>query len=439
LRTCISAIHAGGMKTAFSCSPGERKIMNHFMVRSFCWHAKAAWICYAWSMDSVLIRYHEIALKKGNRAYFTELLKRNILASVKDLGTKEIRSLPARLLLTFKHEIDPVLISQRIGAVFGVANFSVVERTPKDVESLRVRILDSLSGIRFDSFRIETQRGDKTFPLTSPEINRQLGAAVKEKSGARVDLTNPELTITVEVLPQDAFFGFNKLAGAGGLPVGGSGRLVALISGGFDSPVAAYRMMQRGCRLIFVHFHGAPYQDKTSQEKVRDLVRTLTRHQFQSRLYFVPFGEIQRQIVASVGRPLRVVLYRRMMLRIAEAVAGAEKAKALVTGESLGQVASQTLQNIAVIQQAATLPILRPLVGMDKQEIVGQSRRIGTFDISSVPDQDCCQLFVPKHPATKARPREVAAAESSLDVNALLRLGLDGAVKEDFTFPPNNE
>jgi thiamine biosynthesis protein ThiI len=386
-------------------------------------------------MDSVLIRYHEIALKKGNRAYFTELLKRNILAAVKDLGAKEIRSLPARLLLTFKNQVPSETISQRISAVFGVANFSIVERTAKDIEALRSAILAALDGLRFDSFRVETQRGDKTFPLTSPEINRQLGGAVKEKSGARVDLTHPEFTVTVEVLPQDAFFGFDKIAGAGGLPVGASGRLVSLISGGFDSPVASYRMMQRGCRLIFVHFHGAPYQDKTSQEKVRDLVRTLTRHQFQSRLYIVPFGEIQRQIVASVARPLRVVLYRRMMLRIAEVIARNEKAKALVTGESLGQVASQTLDNMAVIQQAALLPILRPLVGMDKQEIIDQARRIGTFETSSIPDQDCCQLFVPKHPATKAQFREVEDAETSFDVKELVRLGLDNAVKEDFSFP----
>ena len=221
-------------------------------------------------MDSVLIRYHEIALKKGNRAYFTEMLKRNILASVKDLGAKEIRSLHARLLLTFRNEIAPEIIVKRISSVFGVANFSLVERTERDIEELRRQILIGLDGRHFTSFRIETQRGDKTFPLNSPEINRQLGAAVKEMSGARVDLTNPEFTVSVEVLPKDAFFGFNKIPGPGGLPVGASGRLVSLISGGFDSPVAAYRMMQRGCRVIFVHFHSAPYQDKTSQDKVRE-------------------------------------------------------------------------------------------------------------------------------------------------------------------------
>ena len=386
-------------------------------------------------MDSVLIRYHEIALKKGNRQYFTELLKRNLLAAVKDLGPKEIRSLPARLLLTFKQDIDAEITIQRIRTVFGVANFSLVERTARDIDALRTRILESLNGTQFESFRIETQRGDKTFPLTSPEINRQLGAAVKEKSGARVDLMNAEFTVTVEILPRDAFFGFNKIAGAGGLPVGASGRLISLISGGIDSPVASYRMMQRGCRVIFVHFHSAPYQDNTSQEKVRQLITTLTRHQFLSRLYLVPFGEIQRQIVASVARPLRVILYRRMMLRIAEAIARKEKAKALVTGESLGQVASQTLDNMVVVQQAARLPILRPLVGMDKQEIIDQARRIGTFDISAIPDQDCCQLFVPKHPATKARFADVEHDETKFAVNELVHYGIENATKEEFTFP----
>jgi tRNA uracil 4-sulfurtransferase len=386
-------------------------------------------------MDSILIRYHEIALKKGNRRYFIELLKRNLISAVKDLGIKEIRSLPARVLMTFKADYDTEVLIERIRNVFGVANFSMVQRTPRDIDTLRARILESLDGSRFSSFRIQTQRGDKTFALKSPEINRQLGAAVKDQSGARVDLTHAELTVTVEILPRDAFFGFNKIAGPGGLPVGASGRVVALISGGLDSPVAAYRMMQRGCRLIFVHFHSAPYLDQTSQQKVRQLVTELTRCQFQSRLYLIPFGEIQRQIVAAVARPLRVILYRRMMLRIAEQVARREKCQALITGESLAQVASQTLENIAVIEEAAQLPVLRPLVGMDKQEIIDQARRIGTYEISSIPDQDCCQLFVPKHPATRARLADVQEDESRLNVEDLIRLGTTQAAVEEFRFP----
>jgi thiamine biosynthesis protein ThiI len=392
-------------------------------------------LCYLGRMTAVLVRYHEIALKKGNRPYFIDLLKRNLITAVRGLSLTEAKTLQARILLSFGAETDREEISRRIGRVFGVANFSFVERTPADVDFLQERILHALDGKQFASFRIDARRADKEFPLTSPEINRKLGAAVKAKSGARVDLENAELTIAVEILPRSAFFGFDKIAGAGGLPVGASGRVVALISGGFDSPVAAYRMMQRGCRLIFVHFHSAPYLDGTSQEKCRELVKLLTRHQFNSRLYLIPFGEIQRQIIAGVLRPLRVVLYRRMMLRIAEAIARKEKAQALITGESLAQVASQTLENMAVIEQAAGLPILRPLVGMDKQEIVDQARKIGTFETSALPDQDCCQLFVPKHPATKARLADVAKAESRLDLPALVQLGVEQAAVEEFKFP----
>lgn len=386
-------------------------------------------------MNAVLVRYHEVALKRGNRPYFVELLKRNLVSSVSGLGLKEIKQLPGRLLLLFGEKADREEISHRVQAVFGVANFSFVVRTPPDLEILKSRLLDSLDGKLFNSFRIDTKRGDKKFPLVSPEINREVGRAVQEKSGARVDLNNAELTVSVEILPRDAFFGFDKIAGSGGLPVGVSGRVISLISGGIDSPVAAYRMMQRGCRLTFVHFHSVPYLDKTSQEKVRELVKLLTRYQFSSRLYLVPFGEIQRQIVAAVLRPLRVILYRRMMMRIAESIAEKERAGALVTGESLAQVASQTLENLAVIEKAASLPILRPLVGMDKQEIVDQARKIGTFDTSAVPDQDCCQLFVPRHPATKARLIDVEQAESKLDLSVLTHFGVEKAEVEEFKFP----
>ena len=326
-------------------------------------------------------------------------------------------------------------LRRRLAAVFGVANFSFAERAPRDLDALKERILNSLDGRTFGSFRVATKRADKTFPLTSPQINQQIGAAVQEKSGSRVDLERAELTISVEILPSEAFFAFNKIQGPGGLPVGVTGLVLSLISGGIDSPVAAYRMMQRGCRVSFVHFHSAPYLDRTSQEKVRELVKFLTRHQFFSRLYLVPFGEIQRQIVSTVLRPLRVVLYRRMMLRIAEGIARRERAQALVTGESLAQVASQTLENLAVIEEAANLPILRPLVGMDKQEIIDQSRKIGTFEISAIPDQDCCQLFVPAHPATKAKLLDVKQTEDLLEISAMTQLGLDGAAMEEFQFP----
>lgn len=387
------------------------------------------------AMALILIRYHEVALKKGNRPYFLRGLKRNLALALSDLGVEEVRSLSGRLLVVLRDDADRAEAERRVASVFGVANFSVAERCPRDLEELKRRILAALEGRRFSSFRVQSKRSDKSFPFTSPDINRILGGAIKQKTGWRVDLENAELTVSVEILPDHAYFAFDKLPGAGGLPVGVSGRVVSLISGGIDSPVAAYRMMQRGCRAAFVHFHSVPYLDATSQEKARALVKLLTRHQFLSRLYLVAFGEVQRQIVAAVLRPLRVILYRRMMVRIAEEIARKEKAQALVTGESLAQVASQTLQNLAVIEGAATLPILRPLVGMDKQEIIDQARRIGTFEISTIPDQDCCQLFVPRHPATRASLAEVEEAESRLDIPALLRLAVENAEIEEFRFP----
>jgi tRNA uracil 4-sulfurtransferase len=386
-------------------------------------------------MDCALVRYHEIALKRGNRSYFIEHLKKNMGAALKGLGLKEIKSLSARLLLVFNHDVSPEEIRSRLSAVFGIANFSLVERVDKDIDVLGSCVLEALEGLPFRSFRIETKRADKRFPLSSYEINCQLGALVQRQSGARVDLTHPELTVSVEILQQHAFVSLQRLAGPGGLPVGVSGRVLSLISGGIDSPVAAYRMMQRGCRVIYVHFHSSPFLDKSSQEKVKELVGILTRYQFVSRLYLVPFGEIQRQIVASVLRPLRVVLYRRMMLRIAASIAKKERAQALVTGESLAQVASQTLGNLAVIEDAAVLPVLRPLIGMDKQEIVDQAIRLGTFETSIQPDQDCCQLFIPRHPAIHAKLSEVQEAEQDLEIAELTRFGAEEAELERFHFP----
>jgi thiamine biosynthesis protein ThiI len=267
-------------------------------------------------------------------------------------------------------------------------------------------------------------------------VNQILGAAIQGATGARVDLDHAALTVAVDVLPGRAFFSLEKVPAAGGLPVGTSGRVLALLSGGIDSPVAAWRMMRRGCRVDFVHFHSAPFVDRTSQEKARELARILTQWELDADLYLVPFGEAQRQIVTAVGRPLRVVLYRRMMLRIAEAIARRAGAAALVTGDSLGQVASQTLANLAVVGEATTLPLLRPLVGMDKSEIAAEAEALGTFETSIVPDQDCCSLFVPRHPATRADLDEVRALEARLDVPALVAATVAASERVRLAWPP---
>jgi thiamine biosynthesis protein ThiI len=227
-------------------------------------------------------------------------------------------------------------------------------------------------------------------------------------------------------------FFFDRETGPGGLPVGVSGTVACLLSGGIDSPVAAYRMLKRGCTVVFLHFHSYPILNRVSQEKVRDLVALLTRYQFASRLLLIAFAPIQQQIVAEVAAPYRVVLYRRCMVRIAEGLAQLVDAKALVTGESVGQVASQTLENLAAINAVASLPMFRPLIGMDKQEIVAQAIALGSYDISIIPDQDCCTLFVPRHPAVRADHRELSQIEAKLDMRALIQQGIDTVQVVDF-------
>jgi len=383
----------------------------------------------------VLVRYHEIALKRRNRPLFVSRLARNLRRAGGDLGPLKVSSLAGRLLLEAPEDVSWTALRERIGDVFGVANFSHAYRLPRDVDALAEAAVEALRGLAARTFCVRTRRADKQFPSTSGEIDRKVGAAVCSSTDLAVDLEHPDVTLFVEVLRDRIYYFFEKLPGPGGVPVGGSGNVVALLSGGIDSPVAAYRMMQRGCRVTFVHFHAFPLLDRTTIDKATELARRLTRFQYRTRLLLVPFGPVQQAIVASAPAPLRVVLYRRFMVRIAESLAVGSRAKALVTGESLGQVASQTLDNMAVIDEVAKGPILRPLVGMDKEEITREARRIGTFDVSTLPDQDCCQLFVPRSPATAASRSQVERAERALDVRALVEHALDEVRFERFAFP----
>jgi len=391
------------------------------------------------AMNRVVVRYHEIALKRGNRRAFVDQLMTHIGRALRGTGVKRVRAVPGRIVVNLTPRADWPEIRRRLQWVFGVANYSVAWRAERNIDAIVDTAVASIEGHSFASFAVLTKRADKGFPLPSPEISRLVGSAVQAQRSVRVDLEHPELTISIEVLPREAFVAVERLPGAGGLPVGSSGSVVALISGGIDSPVAAYRMMRRGCHVEFVHFHGAPYQDRSSRDKVVELTRLLTRYQLRSRLHLVAFGEIQRQIVAQVPRPFRVVLYRRMMMRIATAIAAAADAPALVSGESLGQVASQTLANLVVTEAATTLPLLRPLVGMDKAEITAQAEQIGTYEISVQPDEDCCQLFVPRHPATRMTLAEAEDAERSLDIPALVEVALGDTSIEEFAYPPRQD
>jgi thiamine biosynthesis protein ThiI len=380
----------------------------------------------------VLVHYHEIALKGKNRPMFTRRLAENLRMATHGLGVKEVRQLTGRLVLMLSRDAAVEDIRQRVARVPGVANFALAYRTPLQLEVLKPVIVQALAGRMLRSFRVHTKRGYKAFPLTSPDINRDVGHYLQMQLGAAVDLERPELTVSIEILPHEALFFFAREAGPGGLPVGVSGTVACLLSGGIDSPVAAYRLLKRGCTVVFVHFHSYPILSRVSQEKVRDLVMLLTRYQFASRLILIAFAPIQQQIVAEVPAPYRVILYRRVMVRMAAALADLVGARALVTGDSLGQVASQTLENLAVIDEVSKLPILRPLIGMDKQEIVTQAQALGTYDISIVPDQDCCTLFVPRNPAVRADSQAIAALEAQLDMHMLVQQGLEGAQQLDF-------
>ena len=386
-------------------------------------------------MKSVIIHYQEIALKGKNRPWFVAKLVRNIRAATSDLDIVELRVLMGRIELVLGPETTFEQARERISLVFGIGNFSRAGRAALDMDAIAAEILNDLGPENPANFRVSARRADKRFPLSSPQIEREVGGRIKAARNWVVNLGDPEFTINVEALTKEAFYSFGKVRGAGGLPVGSSGRVACLLSGGIDSPVAAWRMMRRGCRVLFIHFHSYPILSRASQEKARELARLLTRFQYHSRLFVVPFGEIQQRVVLAVPGPLRVVVYRRLMMRIAERIARLHRAQGLVTGDVVGQVASQTLENMATIGSVVSMPVLRPLVGMDKEEITAEAQRLGTYPISIIPDQDCCTLFTPKHPATRVTPRQIEDAEQALAMDELVNTAVAAVVVEQFRFP----
>ena len=386
-------------------------------------------------MNSVVVHYQEIALKGRNRPWFIGRLVRNIRTATSDLDVQRVVTKMGRIEIVLASDAAWGAVAGRLREVFGIANFSRAALVPLDVDVIARAILEDLCDLQVATFRVSARRADKRFPLTSPQIEREVGGRIKEAKGWTVDLDHPEFTIHVEALTGEAFYHFGKEPGPGGMPTGVSGRVVALLSGGIDSPVAAYRLMRRGCRVIPVHFHSYPILSRASQEKVRELTALLTRYQQFTRLYMVAFGEIQQRVMLAVQPPLRVVVYRRLMMRIAEAIAHKAHAAALVTGDVIGQVASQTLENMTTIGSVVSLPVFRPLIGMDKDEIIAQAQRLGSYAISIIEDQDCCQLFTPKHPATKARLDEIEAAERGLPIDDFVRQAVESATTEDFNYP----
>lgn len=384
----------------------------------------------------LVVHYAEIGLKGRNRPRFEESLRHNLERVLGDLGRVRIRNLYGRLLCELPEGTSLAAVRERVVRVFGVAYFSEVTVCDPELAAIEKAVDEFVGKRSFSSFGIRARRSDKSHPFTSSDLARELGTRVRHATGARVDLENPELWIEIHVLHNRALLLHERHAGPGGLPVGTAGRAIALISGGIDSPVAAHAMLKRGLALAYVHFHSSPFTSRASQAKVRDLVGELARYQGATTLYLVPFGELQQRLVRDAPADPRIVLYRRFMLRIASMLAGRERALALVTGESLGQVSSQTLANLDTISRVAELPVLRPLVGSDKAEIIERARRLGTFDISIEPDEDCCSYLMPRTPATWSRPKPIEAIEAGLDVDTMVDDALANTVRERIKAKP---
>lgn len=381
----------------------------------------------------VLIHYHEINLKKKNRSWFETRLFEHVQALLQDVPHEGVKRFASRMLVVLSPDSPVEEIRRRLSRAFGIANFAIAWEIPAELERMQAALKELIPTCRFQSFKIDTRRGTKDFPLNSQQLNENLGAFVQNLTGAAVRMENPDLVFYVEIVGRWAFIYLEKIRGGGGLPAGTGGKVLCLLSGGIDSPVAAYRLMRRGCRVLFVHFHSFPHTTPESQEKVRRILQRLARYQLECKLYMVPFAEVQREIVAYAPPALRVILYRRFMIRIAEAVAHREGAAALVTGDSLGQVASQTLENLRTVSAAAKLPIFRPLIGDDKEDIIRIARDLGTYAISILPDQDCCTLFVPRHPETASSIEQLQDAESALDVPQLVKSAVMAATHEKIT------
>ena len=334
-------------------------------------------------------------------------------------------------------DVDWPLVRERVSNCFGVAKYFRAWQIPPDLDCVKSLLSKELKRRSFDTFRITANRADKRFPKTSLDINRELGAYVEAITGAAVDLSNPGLEIFVDVIGKSILVYFDEMKAYGGLPLGVSGQTMTLLSGGIDSPVAAWHIMKRGSPTHLIHFHSYPLVDSSSIEKAEDLAMLLARYQYDSTLILAPFAEVQKRIIVSTPKSYRVVLYRRFMVRIAEEVAKRHGAIALVTGESLAQVSSQTMENIATIDEAGQIPILRPLIGFNKNEIVDVAREIGTFDVSILPDQDCCTLFVPPHPVINSDIKVVHRLEAELPVRELVNSVVEQVKIRHFSFPPN--
>lgn len=367
--------------------------------------------------DIILLKYGEISLKGLNRPMFERQLISNVAKALAPLGKFSVKKSQSTIYVEpLEDSADTELAVERLSKVFGIVNICPAVKCEKTIESIERTTLSCLSQmpLKGKTFKVEAKREDKQFPMNSPQICRHMGGVIlKNTEGLSVDVHNPDILVQIEIR-KEAYVFTHKVSGAGGMPIGTAGRATLLLSGGIDSPVAGWMIAKRGVRLEAVHFHSHPYTSDRAKEKVIDLARLMSAYTGEIRLHVVPFTEIQLDIIEKCPKNYLTIIMRRLMMRIAEKISVQNNSSALITGESIGQVASQTMESLVVTDNAVNMPVFRPCIGMDKEEIVTISKKIDTYETSILPFEDCCTIFVPKHPKTKPNVSEIEEAEKLL-------------------------
>lgn len=362
-------------------------------------------------MDIAVIHYSEIALKGNNKRHFENQLMKNIAEKTK-IQPKKLYS---RIIISLDKKADFEGIEKSLKSIPGIANFSFAKKAKLDYESIKKEGINILKNLEFETFKVNSKRQNKEFKMNSLELSGKLGYDIINELGKKAKMKNPDIELFIEICDKNAYLYAEKIKGIGGLPIGVSGKVAALLSGGIDSPVAAYSMMKRGCSIVLVHAFNNSINESGVLSKIEKLAKQLSIFQPKIKLYLVPFKDIQKKIIMNVNSKERMIIYRRFMTRIANKIAFKENAKAIITGDSVGQVASQTLENLASIYEASRLPILTPLIGMNKEEIISISKEIGAFEYSIMPYADCCSFMISNHPETKSKIKDILESESKIE------------------------
>lgn len=381
--------------------------------------------------DSIIIHYDEIGLKGGNRESFERLLVNNIKVKCGALIGSVNREF-GQIMVDVKEDSNVNILRDIMSRIPGIANFSFAKKCSQNFEILKKEVVSLVGGREFSSFKVDTRRHNKKYNMNSIEMSALLGEKILEEHKAKVKMKEPELIVKVEVTDKNIYVSTESITGVGGLPVDPSQKVVALLSGGFDSPVAAYMLIKRGCDVILVHFQNSNQLATAVKGKIERLAEQLSKYQLKTKLYIVPFEDIQKELIMKVRADMRMLVYRRFMIKIASKIAEIEKARFLIVGDSFSQVASQTMRNLEATYKNSPKHILSPLIGMDKKEIIELSKKIGTYEISALPYGDCCSYFLPKHPMLNADAEMLDAAEAEFDVDKLVDEAVKNAKKSVF-------